>query len=143
MPVLYPSDGWIKEFQKICNGDPEFKELGGHFTGKFIFQIEAEPGLLDKPSYLFYFPDRGEVKEAMALSSPDERADADYVIAGKYSVWKNIVQGKQEPLRALMTRKLRLVKGRQLKILKEVRLALKIMNSCLKVDAEFPDEKKA
>ena len=141
MPVLYPSDEWIKELQRISNSDPEFKELGEHFTGKFIFQIEAEPGLLDKTCYLFYFPDRGVVKEAMAISSLDDRPDSDYIITGKYSVWKNIVQAKQEPLRALMTRKLRLIKGKQIKILKEVRLALKIMNTCIKVDAEFPDEK--
>jgi len=28
-----------------------------------------------------------------------------------------------------------------LKILKEVKLTLKIMNNCVKVDAEYPDEK--
>lgn len=141
MSVLYPSDGWVKELQRVCNSDPEFKELGRHFAGKFIFQIEAEPGLLEQTAYLFFWPERGEVKEALALSSPEERPDADYVITGKYSVWKNIVQAKQEPLRALMTRKLRLIKGKQIQILKEVRLALKIMNTCIKVDAEFPDEK--
>lgn len=141
MPVRYPSDGWIKELQRICNADPEFKELGAHFSGKFIFQIEAEPGVLDKNVYLFCWPDRGELKEALELSSPEDRPDVDYIITGKYSVWKNIVQAKQEPLRAIMTRKLKLIKGKQIKLLKEVKLALKIMNTCVKVDAEFPDEK--
>ena len=42
---------------------------------------------------------------------------------------------------AIMTRKLKLIKGSQLKILKEVKLTLKIMNNCVKVDAEYPDEK--
>lgn len=141
MPVRYPSDGWIKELQRICNADPEFKELGAHFSGKFIFQIEAEPGVLDKNVYLFCWPDRGELKEALELSSAEDRTDVDYIITGKYSVWKNIVQAKQEPLRAIMTRKLKLIKGKQIKLLKEVKLALKIMNTCVKVDAEFPDEK--
>ena len=141
MAVRYPSDGWIKELARICNEDAEFKAAAGDFSGKFIFQIEAEPGKLDETAYLSVRVDKGVSSEAKALSSPDECPDADYIVTGKYSVWKGIVQAKQEPLRTIMTRKLRLVKGSQLKILKEVKLTLKIMNNCVKVDAEYPDEK--
>jgi hypothetical protein len=143
MGVLYPSDEWIKELRTVCNNDPEFKEACGDFGGKFIFQIDAEPGKLDTPAYLFLWVDRGEAKDAMALSSPEERTDAEYVIAAKYSMWKRIVQGKQEPLRAIMTRKVRLTRGSQLKILKEARFAVKMINSCTHVDVEFVDERSA
>ena len=141
MAVLYPSDAWIKELRTVCNQDPEFRDACGEFAGKFIFQIDAEPGKLDTPAYLFLWVDRGEAKEAMELSSPEDRADAEYVITAKYSMWKKIVQGKQEPLRAIMTRKVRLTRGSQLKILKEARFAVKMINSCTKVDAEFVDER--
>lgn len=137
---MYPSDEWIKELQKICNGDPEFKETCGDFSGKFVFQIKAEPGKLDQTGYLFFWADKGDAKEAMALASPEERPDSDYVTAGKYSVWKDVVRAEQEPLRALMTRKLRRVKGSQLKLLKQVKFALKRMNNCTKIEARFPDE---
>ncbi len=141
MAVRYPSDGWIKELERICNEDPEFKEAAGDFSGKFIFQIEAEPGKLDETALLSVRVKDGVTSEARALSSLDECPDADYIVTGKYSVWKNIVQAKQEPLRAIMTRKLKLIKGSQLKVLKQVKLTLKIMNNCVKVDAEYPDEK--
>lgn len=141
MPALYPSDEWVKELQRVCNQDPGFKEACGSFSGKFIFQVEAEPGKLDETACLFIWVDQGEGKDAMALSSVDERPDADYVIAGKYSMWKEVVQAKQEPLRALMSRRLKLVKGSQLKILKQVKMALRMMNNCTKIDAEFADEK--
>lgn len=141
MAVLYPSDGWIKELDRICNDDPEFKEAAGDFSGKFIFQIEEEPGKLDETALLSIRVQDGVTREAKALSSIDECPDADYIVTGKYSVWKGIVQAKQEPLRAIMTRKLKLIKGSQLKILKQVKLTLKIMNNCVKVDAEYPDEK--
>ncbi|MEW6443054.1 MAG: SCP2 sterol-binding domain-containing protein [bacterium] len=141
MAVMYPSDGWVKELQKICNADPEFREACGDFAGKFIFQIDPEPGKLDKAAFLFFAADKGDASEAMALSSTDERPDAEYVIAGKYSVWKDIVRAKQEPLRALMTRKLRLIKGSQLKVLKQVKFALKMMNNCTRIDATYADDK--
>jgi putative sterol carrier protein len=141
MAVLYPSDEWIKELDRICNEDPEFKEAAGNFSGKFIFQIEAEPEKLEETTLLSVRVQDGVSSEAKALGSVDECPDADYIVTGKYSAWKNIVQGKLEPLRAIMTRKLKLIKGSQLKILKEVKLTLKIMNNCVKVDAEYPDEK--
>ena len=141
MAILYPSDAWIKDLQRICNEDAEFKTACGTFSGKFVFQIEAESGKLEETAYLFLWADQGEAKEALALGSLDDRPDAEYVISGKYSVWKNIVQAKLEPLRAIMTRKLKLVKGSQLKILKQVKFTLKVMNNCKAIDAEFPDEK--
>ena len=141
MGVLYPSDEWIKELDRICNEDPEFKAVAGSFSGKFIFQVDKEAGKLDETAFLSVRVQDGVSSEARALASLDECPDADYIVAGKYSAWKNVVQAKQEPLRAIMTRKLKLTKGSQLKILKEVKLTLKIMNNCMKVDAEYPDEK--
>jgi putative sterol carrier protein len=85
--------------------------------------------------------DCGDAKEAMALSSPEDRPDADYVVTGKYSIWKDIVEGKQEPLRAIMTRKLRLSKGSQLKILKQASFAVRMISNCTKVETEFVDAK--
>ena len=141
MAVLYPSDEWIKELARICNEDPEFKDAAGDFSGKFIFQVEAEPGKLDETAFLTVRVADGVSSEPRALGSADECPDADYIVSGKYSVWKNVVQAKQEPLRAILTRKLKLVKGSQLQVLKQVKLTLKIMNNCVKVDAEYPDEK--
>ena len=140
MAVVYPSDGWIKELQKICRADPDFKDACGDFAGTFIFQVESEPGKLDKTAYLFLWADQGDVREALALSSTDEKPDAEYIITGKYSVWKDVVTGKQEPLRALMTRKLKLIKGSQLKVLKQVKLALRMMHNSTRVEATFADE---
>jgi putative sterol carrier protein len=141
MAVLYPSEEWIKELQKVCNQDPEFKTACGDFAGKFIFQIEAEPPKLDRPANLFLSVEQGEAKEAMSLSSVGDRPDAEYVIAGTYAIWKKVVRGEQEPLRAIMTRRLKLTKGSQFKILKQARFAMKMINNCTKVDAVFVDEK--
>ena len=138
--MRYPSDEWIKELQKVCNQDPQFKDACADFSGKLVFQIDAEPGKLDKTAYLFCWPDRGEFREAMALSSPDERPDVEYIIAGKYTNWKDIVRGRQEPLRALMSRRVKLVKGSQLKLLKQVKFALRMMHNSTQIHAEFPDE---
>ena len=56
-------------------------------------------------------------------------------------MWKDTVKGKQEPLPALATRKVKMIKGSQLKLLKQVKMAMRMMNNCAKVEAVFVDEK--
>jgi putative sterol carrier protein len=141
MAFPYPSDAWIKELRRVCNDDPEFTDSCTNFSGKMVWQIEAEPGRLDKTAYLYCWIHHGELKEAEALNSTDEKPDVEYIITGKYQAWKEIVKGRLEPLRALTTRKVKLVKGSQLKLLKQVKMAMRMMNNCVKVDAIFVDEK--
>ena len=90
-----------------------------------------------------------EVARANATSAQAslERAEQNLAYATIYSpidgvvVQKNIVEGKQEPLRAIMTRKLRLSKGSQLKILKQASFAVRMISNCTRVDTEFVDER--
>jgi hypothetical protein len=138
--LLYPSDERIKELQRVCNEDPEFRDACSGFSGKLVFQIDAEPGKLDDTAHLFCWPDRGDFGEAMALASADERPDVETIIAGKYSAWKEVVTGGQEPPRALMSRRVKLVEGSQLKLLKQVKFALRMMHNSTQIDARFPDE---
>ena len=58
---------------------------------------------LDKTTLLSVRVKDGVTSEARALSSVEECPDADYIVTGKYSAWKGIVQAKLEPLRAIMT----------------------------------------
>jgi putative sterol carrier protein len=140
MAALYPSDEWIKDLQRVCNEDPRMKEVGGNYSASFVFEIEADQNLKE-PAYLYFWPDKGVVKDSIALKSLDEKPDATYVIAGKYSNWKNLVKGKMAPLRMITTRKLRVVKGSQIKLLQNVKLSLRVMHNCLEVPCEFVDEK--
>ncbi|MEW6440901.1 MAG: SCP2 sterol-binding domain-containing protein [bacterium] len=141
MSALYPSDEWIKGLQAVCRADDGFRSSCGDFMGKFVFQIETEPGKLERPAYLFLWVDQGDAKEAKAMTSLDEEPDAEYVITGKYSVWKGVVQGKLDPLRAIMTRKLKLVKGSQFTILKQAKFAMRMISNATRVDTVFADER--
>jgi putative sterol carrier protein len=63
-------------------------------------------------------------------------------MSAKYTQWKEVISGQLEPLRAIMTRKMKLVKGSQLKILKYVKFTLKMMSNSKAVDSDFGLEKK-
>ncbi len=134
MGFKYPSDEWMKELKRICNDDKEFKDAVGTFGGIFVFQLEPEPGKLEKRTYLFLQIQDGNITNAGELPSIDDRPDLDYILEGSFSVWKDVITGKREPLRAIMTRKLKLVKGKQLALLKNTKMAMRMINNCVKVD---------
>jgi putative sterol carrier protein len=141
MGFPYPSLAWIKELQRICNTDPEFKDAAGDFSGKMMFHIEADDKL-PKDVCLFIDVGEGQVKEAAEYATMKDRDDTDYIMSAKYTQWKDVINGQLEPLRAIMTRKMKLVKGSQLKILKYVKFTLKMMANSMAVDASFELEKK-
>ncbi len=140
MSYLFPSDEWIKELQRICNDDPEFSDSCRKFSAKMAYQIDTEPGKLESPVIMYFWPDNGRVFDARALSSLEEVPDTEYVISGKYSVWKEVSSGGLDPFRAIITKKLKLVKGSQLKLMKNVKEAMKIMNLCITIDSRYPDD---
>lgn len=140
MAAVFPSDEWIKEVGNASQKDDELKAVIKGFEGTFVFQVEAEEGILDKDFYLYFKLDEKGVHSGAALSSLDERSDIDYVIAGKYSKWKAVLQEDIDPMKALMTRKLWLAKGKMMKLLKSQKMALRLITLCAEMEAGFIDE---
>jgi len=140
MGFTYPSLAWIRELERICNADPEFKDAVSDFVGKMVLHIEADEKL-GKDVSLFIDVGDGRIKESAEYASVQDRPDADYILSAKYAVWKEVIAGRLEPLRAIMTRKMKLVKGSQMKILKYVKFTLRMMTNAMTVDSTFELEK--
>ncbi len=140
MAAVFPSDEWIKEVGNASQTDDELKGVIRGFEGTFVFQVEPEEGFLEDPYYLYFKLNENGVHSGAALSSLDERSDIDYVIAGKYSKWKAVLQEDIHPMKALMTRKLWLAKGKMMKLLKSQKMALRLITLCAEMEAGYIDE---
>jgi putative sterol carrier protein len=143
MPVVFPSEEWIREVERASQTDAELKDVIKGFKGAFVFQVDPEEGLLGKTFYLYFKLDENGVHSGAALSSLDERSDIDYIIAGKYSRWKAVLREDIDPMKALMTRKLSLAKGNMMKILKSTKMAMRLITLCAEMEARFIDEAAA
>ncbi|MBT8341601.1 MAG: hypothetical protein HKP58_07280 [Desulfatitalea sp.] len=140
MGFMYPSAEWMKELKRICNEDGEFKNSVGKFKGSFVFQVLPEPGKLEKPAFLKFAIADGSATDAGAAETLDELGDVDYVLEGNYTIWKEVISGKREPLRSIMTRKLKVTKGKQLTLLKNTKMAMRMISNSVKVSSVFADE---
>lgn len=140
MPV-YPSEGWVKALQETLNKSKEYEKAAKRWKGALITEILEEPGKLEKPVYLYVNPVEGKIIEAMELKSREEK-DAPYVMSAKYSVWKDIIQGKYDGTAAIMKGKMKL-KGNMQEMMKNVAASQIMMKEMKKIETVFIDEQKA
>ena len=83
--------------QRICYEDPSSRMPVQAFPASSFFR--STQSLVSWTALHICSAGRIGRLGAMALASPDERPDVEYIIAGKYSNWKEVVTGRQKPLR--------------------------------------------
>jgi putative sterol carrier protein len=103
---LFASEEWADELKAQVNVDKEMPKAGKGFDATIQFIIEGAG-------------DRG-----------------DYTVCGDYSVWKDIVEGRQDPLQAIMIKKLTF-EGNMQTIMKYIKAVNLLMENVKHVPTEF------
>ncbi|MBI5713435.1 MAG: SCP2 sterol-binding domain-containing protein [Chloroflexi bacterium] len=134
MPIPFPSDAWIKALQEILNSDDEYGKIASNWEGDLTFVVEAE-GARAKPIYMYMDLWRGKCREARQVADLNEKKAA-FLLAAPFSVFQRIVQGKLDPMQAMMTRQLK-VTGNMVYMMRNVPTVLRFVKCTEKIDSEF------
>ncbi len=110
----FPSREWAIEYCKSLNNNERYKKAGKGWTWPILFIVEDIPddigqGVSGRPGFILYL-ENGECKKVEWFDDA-EGVEAPYVLSAKYSDWLDIIDGKLNPLTAIIRRKLKLVKG--------------------------------
>lgn len=134
MAFKFPSDEWIKELSRQLNASEAYEKSAKDWEGDFIFIIEPDQAY-PETAYLFLGLYHGKSPDAAMISSPTERA-AEFTLSAPYSIWRQIIEGKLDPIQAMMTRKIK-VQGNMMKIMRYPKAAKEIVTCCAQVPTEF------
>ena len=100
------TDAWAKACQQEINTSAAYREAAAPWEGAVAFVVESPDG--NRGVYVDLW--HGECREARGTLDGDlDRAP--YVIAGGEEAWSQVLNGGLEPLIALATGRLKLVKG--------------------------------
>lgn len=135
MGFKLPSDEWIKEFGRQINSSKAYEESAKDWEGDFIFVMEADK-TLPKTVYFFVGLNHGKCTDTAMIESRDAR-EAQFVLTGSFESWRKIIEGKLDPIQAIMTRKLKL-EGNLAKVLRYPKSAKELVNCVMRVPTEFP-----
>jgi putative sterol carrier protein len=137
MPYLFPSPEWVEQLQIEINRNEAYRSSGKTWEGDFYFTVKSGPGL-EEPFRLYLDLWHGECRDAFAVTG-EETKKPEFVIAGTLDTYRRIFTKKQDPIQALMTRRLEL-EGNMMKIMRAVKATLDLVNCCSLIDTVYPDQ---
>ena len=136
MGLKFPSDEWAKEYASQLNASEAYERSAKDWEGDFIFTVEADDTLAET-AYLFVGLYHGKCTDTALVASEDER-EAQFIIRASAANWRKVIEGKLDPIPAMMTRKLKL-KGDMMKVMRYPKAAKELVNCVSRVPTDFGD----
>src|SRR5689334_3623761 len=106
----FPSEEWTNAFAKAVDDNAGYREAGKDWThGPVAMVIEKDPSL-DIPEEVGMILDvhQGHCRGARYVTGLAAAMEAPFVIVAKYDRWREVIEGKLDPTKAMMQGKLKL-----------------------------------
>ncbi|WBC07464.1 SCP2 sterol-binding domain-containing protein [Micromonospora sp. WMMA1947] len=141
MPV-FPSAEWLDGYVERINSSEEFEDAARTFEADiaFVFEAESENGVAADIWCLATFGD-GKCQQADYDVEQERAAGATFVIRAPYSRWKDVIQGRIDPIEGMLDGDL-VVTGHLPTLLRYVRATDELVNLAAKVSSSFVDERR-
>lgn len=135
----FPSPEWLVAYKDAINASAEFREAAQGWEGDVTYVIEAEPDKgLGGDAWGWFDLWHGECRDAKVVT-PDDGERATFVIRAPYTMWKDVITGRLEPVRGMTIGKLKL-SGDLVTIRQNMRAVGALVAVAGRVPTEFPDE---
>ena len=133
MGIKFGSAEWLTEYMNKLNANNDYLEAASTWEGDFIFVVEPDGGL-DHEVRFYVDLWHGKARSGRALN-PGEEVSSEFVFSGKWGNYAQLIDGKLDPIKGLMTRKFAL-KGDMKKVMRAVKAANELVKTILMVDTE-------
>jgi putative sterol carrier protein len=133
--ITFATETWIKRLHEEVNKSEAYRQVAKTWEGDFYFVVEPE-GSLTEPVYMYMDLWHGESRDAFIAEDPAVK-NPEFVISAPVSTWKDVIQLRLDPMKGLMTKKLKL-KGNMAKIMRAVKAANELVRCTTRVSTEFP-----
>lgn len=135
MAITFPSDAWIKAMMVDLNASTAYCEAAKNWEGDFLFVVEPG-GMLQNTVSLYMDLYHGKCRDAFVVTD-EKPVSPVFRLSGPVATWKRVMTKKLDPLQAMMTGQLKL-SGNMGTVMRNVRAAKELVESCTRVETEFP-----
>ncbi len=142
MTHVFPSKEWTDAYKDAVNGNEAYRTAGAGWThGKVAMVIKADAAVgIAEDTGMILDVGGGACHGTRFVHGMDAVAEAPFIIVAPYAMWKEVVQGKHDPIKAMMQGKLKLTKGHLPTMLKYVESSRQLVVSATRVPTRFVDE---
>lgn len=135
-PLDFFSEPWLQAWQDEIASSDAYRQAAATWEGTLIFRLRSEAASPMPHSAVFLDLWHGTCREARFSNSDDE---ADYIMEAALPVWKSLLSGQAQPIMALMTGKLKLVRGSLAALTPYVQASQELVAAAGRVPTQFPD----
>ena len=140
MAHLFPSDAWVRALMEVLNDSEAYAQAASRWEGDCYFTIEDGQGP-GKAVNLWLDLWHGECREAYEVGAEDG-LDPAFRFSAPLAVYRKIFDRKLDPIRALMTRQLKL-SGDMRAIMRAPKAAQELVACCTRVDTVYAEQSMA
>lgn len=134
MAYGFGTDAWIKELSRQLNNSQSYERAAKDWEGDFLFVVEPDESF-DDTVYLYLGLYHGKSPDAAVVESEGER-ETEFVIRAPFSIWRQVVEGKLDPIQGMMTKRLKL-SGNMMKVMRYPKAAQEIVACCSEVPTDW------
>ena len=139
MSKMIFSDSWVKCWAEKLSASDAYRSVASKWEGDIVLTMEPDDRLgvtVRQSVYLDLW--HGDCREARVAKEADEK-EAVYVISASAVSWKEILEGLQDPIMALMRGQLTLKKGSLANLLPYTSAAKELVSVAREVETTFPE----
>jgi len=135
MPVVFPSEEWLKGLEAKINSDERYREVAKNWEGDLFFHIEPDGNL--KEQLTFYLDLwHGSCRKVEFRPKPEMHPNPAFTLTATYNNITAILSGRLNPMTAMMTSKLK-VKGSMGYMMRNVPTVLDFVRVAQEVTTEI------
>ncbi len=134
--VKFGSEEWLDAYIKALNGNKAYEEAAAEWEGDFLFVVWADEAA-GVPEEIVLWMDlwHGKCRKHEVLPNREAKQTA-FIYEGKIENWQAIIEGRLDPIKALLTRKMKLT-GDRAKVMRATRAAKELVRTAQLVKTEF------
>jgi putative sterol carrier protein len=134
--MLFGTDEWLATYVKTLNENKAYEEAAATWEGDFLFIVwpDKEVGV-EEEVVMWMDLWHGKCRGYEMLPNRDAKETA-FIYEGEYANWKEIIEGRLDPIKALLTRKMKLT-GDRAKVMRATRAAKELVRTAQMIKTEF------
>ena len=135
----FPSKEWTAALKVALNNDRAYREAVKPWTfGSVAMVVRSDPANgIERDAGMIIDIHQGECRGTRFVEEVGDSVEAEFVIVASYARWKEVIEGKLDPIKGMMEGKLKLVRGHLPTIIRFVEPARIVVASASKVPTEF------
>jgi len=138
MPA-FPSDEWLQRYRDAINSSESYREKAAGWEGDITYVIGADAAAgFDEDVLAWVDLWHGSCRDAR-LVDRDDGERAAYVISAPYSLWKSVLLGQLDPVKAMVQGKLKL-RGDLPRMAEHVEATRELVSLAVGIATTFADE---